>query len=114
MPEPMKDEKGRWLAGNKAATGVGGRPALPDWFKSAAPDALRYLLNVALDEVKDKDGQHVPTEPKLRLQAAERVVERVYGKVDSKVELSASPDGAGGMQLTVSFVAADKKSDDEV
>jgi hypothetical protein len=109
-----RDTSGKFLPGNKAAVNSG-RPALPDWFKSSAPDALRYLLNVALDDVTDKDGNHVPTEPKLRLQAAERVVERVYGKVDSKMEVAVGVDAAGGTCLQVSFVAADKKtSDDEV
>lgn len=111
MPEE-RDNKGKFLPGNKAAV-AGGRPALPDWFKSAAPDALRYLLNVALDDVTDKDGNHVPTEPKLRLQAAERVVERVYGKVDSKMEVAVGVDAAGGTCLQVTFKSADKKPDDD-
>lgn len=111
MPEE-RDNKGKFLAGNKAAV-TGGRPALPDWFKSAAPDALRYLLNVALDDVTDKDGKHVPTEPKLRLQAAERVVERVYGKVDSKMELALGVGDDGVQSLHVTFKSADKKPDDD-
>lgn len=107
-----RDNKGKFLEGNKVAAN-GGRPALPDWFKSAAPDALRYLLNVALDDVTDKDGNHVPTEPKLRLQAAERVVERVYGKVDSKMEVALGVDADGVQSLQVTFKTADKKPDDD-
>jgi hypothetical protein len=107
-----RDTSGKFLPGNKAAVNSG-RPALPDWFKSSAPDALRYLLDVALDEVKDKKGVHIPSEPKLRLQAAERVVERVYGKVDSKMEVAVGVDAQGGTCLQVTFKTADKKPDDD-
>ena len=110
--EIVRDSAGRFPKG--VSGNPKGKPPLPKEFTDSAPECLQVIVKMALDRMTDKNGKHVPTEPKLQLQAAERVVERVYGKVDSKVELSASPDGAGGMQLTVAFVAADKKSDDEV
>ena len=102
-----RDEKGRVLPGQKLALGNKGRSAVPDWFVSGYTEkAFRCLADI-LDDKTDADI-------KLKQATAIEVINRVCGKVDSKVELSASPDGAGGMQLTVAFVAADKKSDDEV
>jgi hypothetical protein len=79
-----RDEKGRLLPGQSA--NPRGKPALPDWFKSKAPEALRYLLEVATGEKGDC--------PKLRLQAAERVVERFYGKPDASIEVTATTNEA--------------------
>jgi hypothetical protein len=98
--EIVRDSAGRFPKG--VSGNPRGKPPLPKEF-----------TDTALDQMTDKDGNHVPTEPKLRLQAAERVVERVYGKVDSKMEVAVGVDAAGGTCLQVSFVAADKKTNDD-
>lgn len=79
--KPLRDANGRLLPGQSAnPTGRnGGRPALPDWFRSAAPEALRYLLNVATGVVD--------VEPELRFKAASLVVDRIYGKAPETVTL---------------------------
>lgn len=74
---PARDERGRLLPGGTANTR--GRPVLPDWFRSAAPEALRYLLNVATGEE--------PAETKDRIKAAALVVDRIYGKAPETVTL---------------------------
>ena len=88
--KPARDEKGRLLPGQTAnPNGIGGRPRLPDWFKSRGPDALRVLLAQATGEiVADENGkvlpavQQVATEStaKERAAAAELVANRLYGK----------------------------------
>jgi hypothetical protein len=72
---------GKFLPGNSAGNGVngGGRPKLPDWFKDRAPQALRYLLLVAVGEE--------PAEAKDRIKAAQTVVDRVYGKAPETLTL---------------------------
>jgi len=79
--KPLRDAHGRLLPGQSAnPTGRnGGRPALPDWFKDAAPEALRHLVNVATGVES--------VEPELRLKAATLVVERFYGKSPETVTL---------------------------
>ena len=84
LPVVKRDEKGRLLAGSAPISR--GKPAQPDWFKSKAPEALRYLLVVACGEKGEC--------PKLRLQAAERVVERFYGKPDASIEVTATTNEA--------------------
>jgi hypothetical protein len=69
---------GKFLPGNHHAKN-GGRPALPDWFKDRAPEALRYLLLVAVGEE--------PAEAKDRIKAAQCVVDRVYGKAPETLTL---------------------------
>ena len=86
---------------------------MPKEFTDTAPECLAVIAKMALDQMTDKDGKHVPTEPKLRLQAAERVVERVYGKVDSKMEVAVGVDAQGGTCLNVTFKSADKKTNDD-
>jgi hypothetical protein len=68
--------RGQFLPGHQS---TGGRPALPDWFKSRAPDALLYLLDVATGVE--------PVEPELRLKAAALVVDRVYGKAPETLQV---------------------------
>ena len=74
---PKRDAHGRLLPGQSG--NPRGRPALPDWFKDAAPAALQHLVNVATG-VED-------VEPELRLKAATLVVERFYGKSPETVTL---------------------------
>lgn len=74
---PARDERGRLLPGGTA--NPRGRPALPDFFKDAAPLALQHLVNVAT-------GVEF-VEPELRLKAATLVVERFYGKAPETVTL---------------------------
>ena len=77
---PSRDANGRLLPGVKLnPKGLGGRPALPEWFKDKAPEALKYLLDVATGEV--------PVEPELRFKAASIVVDRIYGKAPETVTL---------------------------
>jgi hypothetical protein len=109
--EIVRDSAGRFPKG--VSGNPRGKPPLPKEFTDTAPECLAVIAKMALDQMTDKDGNHVPTEPKLRLQAAERVVERVYGKVDSKMEVAVGVDAAGGTCLQVSFVAADKKTNDD-
>lgn len=66
-----RDEKGRLKKGH-GMPGPG-RPALPDFFKQKAPDALKKLLDVALGKDKDID------EPNLRVRALETCVAYIYG-----------------------------------
>ena len=62
---------GKFLPGNKS----GGRKPIPDDVKKmlsdAAPDAVNLLIEVMKDAGK---------EDKLRVQCAETIIERVYGK----------------------------------
>ena len=108
----QRDAKGRVLPGEKLALGnkgggATGRVPVPEWFITGYTEkAFRCLADI-LDDKTDADIN-------LKQKTALETINRNCGKVDSKVELSASPDGAGGMQLTVEFVSADKKSDDEV
>ena len=98
--KPLRDANGRLLPGQSAnPTGRnGGRPARPDWFRSAAPEALRYLLNVATGEE--------PAETKDRIKAAALVVDRIYGKAPETVTL----DGELAISRIVRTIV-DPKSD---
>jgi hypothetical protein len=78
-----RDARGLFLPGSTG--NAGGRPSLPDWFKSRAPDALKYLLDVATGEE--------PAEPELRVKAAALVVDRVYGKAPETITV----DGQSGV-----------------
>lgn len=62
---------GRFLPGNSG--NGGGRPKLPEWFKAGGEVALRYLLDVAT-------GAESVEKQELRMRAAERVAELVYGR----------------------------------
>ena len=75
-PTLGRDGTGKFLPGNPSK---GGRPALPDWFKDRAPEALRYLLLVAVGEE--------PAEAKDRIKAAQTVVDRVYGKAPETITI---------------------------
>jgi hypothetical protein len=96
--EPIRDERGRMLPGKTLnPTGIGaGRPKLPDWFRSRGPDALRVLLAQATGvPVACDDGKVLPaveqvareSSCKERRQAAEAVVERIYGKAPATLEV---------------------------
>lgn len=76
---------GKFAKGNPG----GGRPALPDWFKSGAPDALKHLLAVAT-------GAHPVDDEAIRLRACETVCDRVYGKAPQAVDVT-----SGGEQSPV-------------
>ena len=75
-PTDGRDGTGKFLPGHNQG---GGRPKLPDWFKDRAPEALRYLLLVAVGEE--------PAEAKDRIKAAQCVVDRVYGKAPETLTL---------------------------
>lgn len=88
-PTIGRDRGGKFLPGNPSN---GGRPALPDWFKSRAPDALLYLVDVATGKE--------PVEPELRLKAAALVVDRVYGKAPETLQVDG---GSAVMDLLVAM-----------
>lgn len=77
----------------------GGRPALPDWFKSGAPEALKYLLAVAT-------GEQPVDDEALRVRAAESVVDRVYGKAPQAVEASVTGEVSPAMQALLDLAKA--------
>lgn len=99
-PAPQRDERGRLLPGSTANPGGGGRPKLPDWFKSKAPEALQHLLNVATGVE--------PAEPELRLKAAMSVVDRFYGKAPETVTV----EGQTPLMDILVAMAKPVKSDD--
>ena len=74
-----RDAAGRWLTGQAPAVKSPGRPALPAWFRSRAPEALQYLLDVATGVE--------PAEPKDRIKAAQCVVDRYYGKAPETINV---------------------------
>ena len=80
-PTLGRDGTGKFLPGNQSGNGGngGGRPKLPEWFKDRAPEALRYLLMVAVGEE--------PAEAKDRIKAAQTVVDRVYGKAPETITI---------------------------
>ena len=86
-----RDERGHFLPGNPIAK-QGGRPKLPEWFRSGAEDCLKVLLACATGRVNPGDppaAAHVAAEasPKDRLQAAEAVANRVLGKAPEMLEV---------------------------
>jgi hypothetical protein len=108
MTSPTDDDMAGALAASKRAPnapgrpfevgnpGGPGRPRLPDWFRARGPDALRVLLAQATGEVVAcDDGTVLPaveqvareSSCKERRQAAEAVVERVYGKAPATIEV---------------------------
>lgn len=80
-PKQERNSKGQFVKGNSG----GGRPKLPDdlkqAFREAAPDALRVLKKVLLDEDEAT---------KNRIRAAEIILDRGYGKPVQAVDLDAS------------------------
>lgn len=77
----------------------GGRPALPDWFKSGAPDALKHLLAVAT-------GEHPVDDEAIRLRACETVCDRVYGKAPQAVEATVTSEVTPAMQALLDLARA--------
>ena len=97
-PPVERNANGRWANGNSGNPN-GMRNAFPEWFRDRGPDALKHILNVM-----DDDG----ADPDLRLRCAEKIVERVYGKVKQSVEV----DGSINAVLTELISAiATRKSD---
>lgn len=74
-----RDKNGRFGKGNNA--NPGGRPKMDDKtkkiLKAAAPDAAKLVVEMMKNE---------KINPKLRLQAAETVMDRVYGKATQPIE----------------------------
>lgn len=76
-----RDSKGRFMAGNPG----GGRKAMPDevkeMFKAATPMAAQLLINMMQDDEQ---------RPELRVDCANKIIERVYGKptqpIDSDID----------------------------
>ena len=90
-----RGERGQFLPGNPS---TGGRPKLPDWFKSSAEDCLRVLVACATGKVQEGDppaALEVATSasPKERIHAAELVCNRVLGKAPETITV----DGQSGV-----------------
>lgn len=72
-----RDDKGRFLPGNKS----GGRPVVPDdikgMLKAAVPDAAQLLIDTMMD---------TETKQELRIKCAETIIERVYGKATQPID----------------------------
>lgn len=72
-----RDNKGRFVAGN---TG-GGRPKMPnevkEMFKAATPRAAKLLIDMMEDEEQ---------KPELRVDCANKIIERVYGKATQPID----------------------------
>ena len=111
--KPARDENGRLLPGQTAnpSGAGGGRPRLPDWFKSRGPDALRVLIAQATGEcVQSDDGSVLPavkqvaesSSPKERAQAADLIANRVYGKAPDVI--SGDPDNPVMAHIRIEFV----------
>jgi hypothetical protein len=111
MPnEILRNEKGQPLPGQKLALGNrggNGRHKLPEDAPVRATRAFSFLCDVAegiipADKLAD------------RISAAKDVVARVFGKVDAAdLTVGLGVDAQGGTCLQVSFVAADKKTNDD-
>lgn len=74
--------KAPWKPGESG--NPGGRPSLPDWFKAAGPDALRFLMQVAAGDEGDAKVS--------RAEACLKVIERCYGAVPKAIELPSASD----------------------
>jgi hypothetical protein len=74
----LRGPNGHFLKGTAAGPG---RPSLPDWFKARGPEALQVLVDVMTGEREDMRVSPA--------QAAQIVVERVYGKSPQSVDLTA-------------------------
>ena len=81
---------------DKGATPGPGRTALPAWFKGKGNDSLALLWAAASGEVIDGLSEQVRAtatalatdiDPKTRVQALDKVVERLHGKVKEHVEV---------------------------
>ena len=74
-----RDKSGKFVKGNSA--NPGGRPKMDDEtkeiLKAAAPDAAKLMVKMMNDP---------KIQPKLRMQAAEVVMDRVYGKATQPIE----------------------------
>lgn len=82
-----RDEKGRFVAGNKSN---GGRPAKPDWLKGRGLEALMFARDVMMNEEE-------PTS--TRLAAAKMIVEYDLGKPRQAVEAVVTQKDSGGLSL---------------
>lgn len=80
----QRNEKGRFVAGNKG----GGRRKVPDevkkMFLAATPDATRLLI----DTMNNEDAPL-----KIRVDCANTVIERVYGKAAQPLVAAEDTDG---------------------
>ena len=93
--ELLRAEGGKFAKGNKNKAGPG-RPKNPQWFKDRGPDAMRYLLKVAMGEEKASES--------IRMHAVSLVVERIYGKPPTR-KAQAPLDGDGQRTFTKTEVA---------
>ena len=92
-----RGERGQFLPGNTTAH-QGGRPKLPEWFRSSTEDCLRVLVACATGKVQEGDppaALEVATSasPKERIHAAELVCNRVLGKAPETITV----DGQSGV-----------------
>ena len=71
-----------------------GRPRLPDWLKAHTDDLLRMQLQAALEGIvvyPGEDGEEPkrePIAPKERLQAVEKLLDRLLGRAPQSIEIA--------------------------
>lgn len=74
-----RDKAGRFVQGNRA--NPSGRPKLPqdvkEMFRAATPDAAKLLIDTMQNQQADL---------KLRVDCAQRIIERVYGKPTQPID----------------------------
>lgn len=108
----LRDNKGRWAAGNTSRKGKEAKHKLPTWFKDRGEDALRTLLACATGIHESCNDWQISTmlqcEPQHRIRAAEAVVERIYGKTVTAIRPELEEEQMPGTQEDLA-VAAEKK-----
>lgn len=71
-----------------------GRPRLPDWLKAHTDDLLRMQVQAALEGVVVYPGEageepkREPIAPKERLQAVEKLLDRLLGRAPQSIEIA--------------------------
>ena len=107
-----RDARGFFLPGHNV--NGGGRPKLPDWFKSGAEDCLRVLLACATGKTQAGDPPAAAlvaaeASAKERIHAAELVCNRVLGKAPETLQV----EGASAvMDLLVAMAKPVNPTDD--
>lgn len=99
---------GKFAPGNPG----GGRTPLPEWLKGKGEELLRVQLRAALEGVvprKNGDKEHdEPVEAKDQLAAAEKLIDRIYGKAPQSVDVGGEGMTTAGAALVALAMAAKK------
>lgn len=108
----QRDNKGRFRPGGAPVSP--GRPRLPDWLKAHTDDLLRMQLQAALEGVvvyPGEDGEEPkrePIAPKERLQAVEKLLDRLLGRAPQSIEIA---DESTNALIAALMTRATKKDD---